>query len=60
MNNTQINLSNAMSGFIQRQINNSVEIARTGTVVSFSAGNDLVVRVTNVQDQNILLSFSTY
>jgi len=58
MNNTQVNLSNAMSGFIQRKINSSVATAKIGNVVSFSAGVDLIVRVSNVKDQNILLSFS--
>ena len=58
MNAQDIRLQNSLNDFVRKQIDFHSPNTHIGTVVSYSAGVDLVVRITDIPEQEILLSFS--
>ena len=58
MSNQHREFTTAFVSAVQKIVNRLISMPLTGTVVSYSAGVDLVVRIAEVPDEEILLTFS--
>ena len=57
MNNNE-EFAIAISDLVKRIVNRLIPTPLTGVVVSYTAGVDLVIRISDVPDEEVLLSFS--